>query len=75
MEPRTPNRRPADAILDRHMPDASAEEREKARESLRRLARFLLRVDDRHFREWCEQQIRASGGGEVDSESNLPPTV
>ena len=66
-------RQPGDLILDRYMPDATPEEREVARENLKRLARLMLRVEVRKAREWYEQQIRASGDPEVDSEVRACP--
>ena len=62
------NTNPADRIIDRRMPNATAEERQEARENLRRLARVILRIDERQAREWHEQRIRVSGGGEVESD-------
>lgn len=59
--------RPGDVILNRYMPHASLEEREAARENLRLLARFLLRVEARKIQEWRERRIRASGTNEVES--------
>jgi hypothetical protein len=43
--------RPGDAILDRYMPNATREEREEARENLRKLVRILLAVFERAARE------------------------
>ena len=65
MDDRQPQRRPGDLILDRYMPNATPEEREAAHETLRRLARFVLRVEER---KWREQQIRATDGRTVDLE-------
>ena len=47
----TNKRRPGDFILDRNIPDATPEQREEARENLRRLAKLLLRVHERLVRE------------------------
>jgi len=66
----TPKKRPGDVILDRYMPDASAEAREEARENLRRLARLIIRVNERLAAEGGDNGIRADGGGAVDSESS-----
>ena len=68
-------RRPGDLILMRYMPNATEEEREDARENLRRFARVLLRIEERLARECYEKQIRASGGSEVDSERGASPTL
>lgn len=65
--------RPGDLILKKYMPNATEDEREEARENLRRLARVLLRIEERMAREWYEKQIRASGGSEVDSERGTSP--
>lgn len=43
--------RPGDAIINRYMPNATPEEKEAARENLKKLARFILRVEERRFRE------------------------
>ena len=40
-------RRPGDLILDRYMPNAAPEERERAHERLRRLALLVARVRER----------------------------
>jgi len=42
--PETRPRRPGDLILDRYMPDASEDAREKVRENLRQLAHLMLRL-------------------------------
>ena len=51
---------PADRILDRYMPEASATERQEAKDNLKRLARLLARIEDRMAREWHTPQIRDS---------------
>ena len=51
------NTTPADRIIDRRMPNATTEERQEARENLRRLARVILRIDERQAREWYEQIV------------------
>ena len=61
------NRRPGDVILDRYMPSATVEEREGARENLRKLARVLIEICDRLARERSAQSIRANGDGAIDS--------
>jgi hypothetical protein len=53
----TPKRHPGDIIIDRYMPDATPEQREEARENLRRLAKLILRV---HERERAECLHKAS---------------
>ena len=40
-------RQPGDLILDRHMPNASAEAREEARDNLRALVGALMRINRR----------------------------
>jgi cbb3-type cytochrome oxidase cytochrome c subunit len=56
------------------MPNASAEEREQALDSLTRLAPILMRIEDRLARQWHEQQIRDSGAPVVESELQTPPS-
>jgi len=68
-----PERQPGDLILDRFMPDAASEQREEARENLRRLARLILRVEKRLAAEWREQQIRDSGPLGVESKRDASP--
>lgn len=53
------NRRPGDFILDRYMPDATAEEREVARENLRAFALVVVGIARRLALEEREQAIRA----------------
>jgi hypothetical protein len=60
-------RQPGDIILDRAMPNATDEEREAARENLRRFARFLIRVHERLAREKDEAAIRANGDSALES--------
>ena len=61
-------REPGDIILDRAMPNATQEEREAARENLRRLARLLIRVHERLAREKEESVIRTNGEPALESE-------
>lgn len=49
MRPNT--RRPGDLLLDRYLPDASAEDRERAREVFRAHALLLIRMGERVMRE------------------------
>ena len=65
MEKSQSEHRPGDVILNRYMPNATAQERDVARENLRKLARFILRIEDRKALQWREQQIRESGMSEV----------
>jgi hypothetical protein len=58
------DKRPGDLILDRYMAHASVEEREAARENLRRLARLIIRV---HRRLTATNAIRANEEGAVES--------
>lgn len=62
--------RPGDIILDRYLPNASPEQREEARENLRRLARLIIRVHERLARARGDNSIRANGTAELESESN-----
>jgi hypothetical protein len=55
------------------MPNETEEEREDARENLKRLARVLLRIEERIARGCHEKQIRDSGGRKVDSEEGTSP--
>ena len=63
--------RPGDGIIDCYMPDATPEEREEAHENLRRLARVLIRIEDRLAREWYERQSREDDIGAVESETQV----
>jgi hypothetical protein len=56
-----------DSIIDRYIPNASIEEREEARENLRRLARFLIGVHER--RAEVDNSIRAETSAMVESAS------
>jgi hypothetical protein len=67
-----PARIPGDIILDRYLPNATAEEREAARENLRRLARLLIRVHVRRALDNPQSAIRANGVSALESE--LHPT-
>ena len=58
----------AHRIVNRYMLEASAEDREQALLSLKRLARVLIRIEDRHARAWYAQRIRDSGAAAVESE-------
>lgn len=66
----SPKYRPGDAILDRYMPDATAEEREAARTNLYGFVAVLLRIATREALDNVEKPIRANDGSEVESESN-----
>ena len=46
-----PRGRPGDLIIDRYLPDASPEDRERAREVLREYALLLIRMGDRIMRD------------------------
>jgi hypothetical protein len=65
--------RPGDIILNKYMPNASHEERELARESLKRLARLLLRVHERLAVDNSHTAIRAVTDSGLKSE--LPATT
>jgi hypothetical protein len=54
------------------MPHASEAEREAARENLRQLARFLVRVHLRLAREKADREIRTKEGPAVESEDSPP---
>jgi hypothetical protein len=69
-----PVHRPGDVILDRYLPNATGEEREVARENLRRLARLLIRVHERQAIDNPQPAIRANGAPAVESKS-LPTRV
>jgi hypothetical protein len=62
--------RPGDYILNRYMPDATDEEREVARENLKRFARFLVRVHLRLSQQNPQEPIRAEGEDALESESS-----
>lgn len=63
---------PGDIILDRYLPNATGEEREAARENLRRLARLLIRVHERLALGNPQPSIRAPSAPALESE--LSPT-
>ncbi len=65
-----PSHRPGDHILDRYLPHASTEEREVARENLRRLARLLIRIHERVAFDNPQPAIRASVEPALESESS-----
>jgi hypothetical protein len=66
--------RPGDIILERYIPNASEEDREIARENLRRLARLLIRVHERLTLDNPEDAIRANADSKLESEL-LPSNV
>lgn len=65
----SPIRRPGDVILDRYMPDATAQEREAARANLYGFVAVLLRIATREALDNVEKSIRAKNEDEVESES------
>ncbi len=69
-----PAHRPGDIILDRYLPHATEEEREVARENLRRLARLLIRVHVRRALDNPQKAIRANPEPALESES-LPTSA
>jgi len=66
MDAQKPAHLPGDHIIGTYLPHATAEEREEARENMKRLARVLVRIDMRRAREWGEAQIRESGKSGLD---------
>jgi hypothetical protein len=64
-----PAHRPGDVILNKYLPNASPEEREAARESLKRLARLLIRVHERLALDNPQSAIRANADPALESES------
>jgi hypothetical protein len=64
-----PNEAPELRIVNRYMPNATAEQREEAMANLRQLAQLLMRIEDRLAREWYAQQIRDSDAAAVESDS------
>lgn len=65
-----PTHIPGDVILDHYLPNATGEEREAARENLRRLARLLIRVHERLALDNPQSAIRATGAPALESESH-----
>ena len=61
--------RPGDLIINRYMPNASEEERGKARENLYAFIAVLVRIATRLAQEEGEQEIRLNGERTVESES------
>lgn len=70
-----PNESAAHRIVNRYMPDASAEERERAVVRLTQLARILMHIEDRLAREWYAQQTRNSDAPAVESELQSSPSL
>lgn len=66
MAPQNQNHQPGDLILDRYMPQATAEEREVARENLRAFAAVVVGITKRLVLEERGQAIRADGHCTVD---------
>lgn len=62
--------RPGDIILNQCLPNASIEERETARENLRRLARLLVRVHERLALDNPQAFSRLLADSGLDSESS-----
>lgn len=60
-------RKPGDIILDRYMPDATAEEREQARENLKALAAVLIQIDARLAVEAVDKELRKGKPHSVES--------
>ena len=71
----SPNESPELRIVNRYMPNATAEQREEAMANLRQLAQLLMRIEDRLAREWYAQQIRDSGSPAVESELRSSSTL
>ena len=65
--PRLP---PEDRIIERYMPDASPEEKAEARENLHRLAKVLMRIEDRMPLEWWEEKGKFQHGSGDDTASS-----
>ncbi len=64
-------RRPGDFILDTHMPLATAQEREVARDTMCRLIALISRVQARLDDDCAQAGPRAERSDAVDSESHL----
>jgi hypothetical protein len=65
----TTPRRPGDDILDRYCPGLSPEDREEARERLRRLARIVIRIAKRLE---AAGAIPTSDSPELESHCTIP---
>lgn len=61
------SRQAGDKFLDHYLPNNSIDEREAARENLRRLARLIIRVHERGARDVVDRTIRPKEIGTVDS--------
>ena len=70
-----PNEPPELRIVNRYMPNATAEQREEAMANLRQLAQLLMRVEDRLAREGYAQQTRDSGTPAVESDLQSAPPL
>ena len=75
METSQAERRPGDLILDRHMPTATEDEREAARETLRAYAAVVLRIATRLATEEYENAIRANATGAVNFPDGKTPSL
>lgn len=62
-------RRPGDILLDRYLPDASVEDRERAREAFRAHAQLLIRIGERVL-----EEERSSSDGKPD-QGDVPEEV
>lgn len=60
--------KPGDLLIDRYMPGATAEERERAHERIRAVVSVLIQIDERVSR---EARIREKSGGAVESEGSV----
>lgn len=69
MDPNKPSRA-GDLILDRYLPDADEETRERAREALRAWALVLIRIGERI----AEEQSPGVDSPELDRRRTIPPT-
>ena len=68
--PDSRERKAGDRIINRYMPGVDTEEREKARDSIHRLARFLIRVHKRLVHEHGDIEIREKAPRALDSETS-----
>lgn len=73
MDAHAPNRQPGDLILDRYMPQATADEREAARANLRAFAVVVVSIAKRLALEDLDQATRANGPRAVDLEERQSP--
>lgn len=75
IDPRSVAVSPADRLINRYMPNATAEEREAAQYSLQHLARILMRIEDRLAKEWWDTTGKALHEPSQAESSNIATVI